>query len=302
MVVPDLLATRKGVRAGSRRAVRALMGSGSVESRTVNRGPAPGAATRAMTSAARLEPPIPSRTTSRAPARAPSAHDATASRCVRSSPTGSSHPRRVDATVWWAGSACHRVGSRAQSCGRKPSRWNWIRWRVRVSGNRPGETCWLETDEGMDAPCERGTAEGERVSGAGRTPPPPSAAAGATLLRLGLVDDDGTALEIFPVELVDGLLALVPVGHLHEPEAAGFPGIHVRDDPRGLDLPRLGKELLQIGFRRLEREIPDVQFHPHVVSSYPRLRGSSQPPLSRAEKRKALDRPSPLSTTLPILP
>src|SRR5213595_859635 len=88
----------------------------------------------------------------------------------------------------------------------------------------------------------------------------PAAAAGA-LARLA--DVQGPALELFAVQLLDGLLRLARRAHLDEAEAAGPSGVAVRDDGRRGDGSRLREQRLQVGTRRVERKIPHEDLLTH---------------------------------------
>src|SRR5262249_20936300 len=88
-----------------------------------------------------------------------------------------------------------------------------------------------------------------------------TAAAGSALARL--VHVQVAALEVAPVELLDGLLRLLVGGHLDEAEAAraaGAAGAHHRRCFAG---PRLREQLAQLFARGVEREISYEQPRPH---------------------------------------
>src|SRR5919197_1222866 len=80
------------------------------------------------------------------------------------------------------------------------------------------------------------------------------------------------AVQVSPVELRDGRLALFLRGHLDEAEAARAARVAVLDDAGRLDRARLREQLLQIVARSLEREVPDVKFDGHLCVYLPRLR------------------------------
>ena len=110
MVSPDLEETRKRVLAGSMEPATCNTREGTVESSTVNLRPLPAeaGATRRRTSAPRLLPPIPSRTTSRKPlSLASSAKALSRGTSPRMASVTASQPRRSEIswgegfqTVW----------------------------------------------------------------------------------------------------------------------------------------------------------------------------------------------------------
>src|SRR5438094_6084983 len=104
------------------------------------------------------------------------------------------------------------------------------------------------------------TAEAAAAPAAGPVAAPATAAAGA-LPRLA--DVQGPALELFAVQVLDGLLRLARRAHLDEAEAAGPSGVAVRDDGRRGDGSRLREQRLQVGARRVERKIPHEDLLTH---------------------------------------
>jgi hypothetical protein len=116
-VVPDLLDTRKKVRSRRAPASAERIASGSVASSTSRIGaPGPGVMQRFSTSGARLDPPMPSRSTRVKPAPRTSAEKARSSAIrARSRPGSSSQPSRLRMTAAWAGSSFQREASRAKS-------------------------------------------------------------------------------------------------------------------------------------------------------------------------------------------
>ncbi len=109
-VPPDFDATMNSVVRGSTASATRAAASGCVESRTVSLGPSTSRNTDANTSGARLDPPMPSKTTSVSPsARASSAKASMGP--MPSDPPGVSQPRRL--SISSRGGSNHKVGSRS---------------------------------------------------------------------------------------------------------------------------------------------------------------------------------------------
>src|SRR5262249_2760907 len=98
-----------------------------------------------------------------------------------------------------------------------------------------------------------------------------TAAAGALLARLGLVDRQPAALELGAVHRLDG--GLRAVGHLDEPEPAAAARLPVADHLGLGDRPVLAEQLVEVGRRGRERQVSDVQI----------LAGHGNPPRAVAE-------------------
>ena len=103
--------------------------------------------------------------------------------------------------------------------------------------------------------------------------PPPAAApplaattAAATARRLlaGLVDGQGPAAKLFPIQRVDRCVGIGLTSHLHEGKTARAARVAIGDDPHFGHLPTpLREEGFQLFFIRSVRQIPDIQPSPH---------------------------------------
>jgi hypothetical protein len=67
------------------------------------------------------------------------------------------------------------------------------------------------------------------------------------------------------VKLRDRVLRIGVAAHGHECKAAGFPRKFILDKHDLRNRPGLGKKVLEIGLRRVEREIAHVEFVTHVM-------------------------------------
>jgi hypothetical protein len=83
--------------------------------------------------------------------------------------------------------------------------------------------------------------------------------------RSGLVDLQAAALEVLAVHDRHGLLGLILVRHLDETEAPRLAAELVLDDRGGLDCPERLEGLLEVGLRRVERQIAHVDVHTRLL-------------------------------------
>src|SRR5262249_32309588 len=84
------------------------------------------------------------------------------------------------------------------------------------------------------------------ASAATATPAATSPAAATTLLGSGLVDSQGTAIDLLAVEARNGGLGLLIRAHLDEPEPLGTTGVPIHDDLRRLNRAELPEHGLEI--------------------------------------------------------
>ena len=68
----------------------------------------------------------------------------------------------------------------------------------------------------------------------------------AVLTRVGFGDGDGTTVELKAVELADGVLSSLVVGHLDKAEALATTGHAVRDDAGRCDLAVLAEQFVEL--------------------------------------------------------
>jgi hypothetical protein len=85
----------------------------------------------------------------------------------------------------------------------------------------------------------------------------PSPATPAGRFRARFVHVEGAAIQFGSVQLSDGRLRFLRVGHFYEGEAAGLAGVPVRDDIHSFNVAELGKSREQVLLRGLEAEIAD---------------------------------------------
>lgn len=72
-----------------------------------------------------------------------------------------------------------------------------------------------------------------------------AAAAATSLASLGLVDTNGSSVELGSVHLFDGLIGSAVVGKSHEAEATRTTSLTVEDDRGLFDLSELGEGLVE---------------------------------------------------------
>ena len=75
--------------------------------------------------------------------------------------------------------------------------------------------------------------------------------------RASFVHVEGAAIQFGSIQLRNGLLRVLRIGHFDESEAAGLTGVPVRDDIDLFDIAELGKSREQFFLRGLEAEIAD---------------------------------------------
>src|SRR5262249_22818535 len=83
-------------------------------------------------------------------------------------------------------------------------------------------------------------------------------AAAAVFHRLGLVDDEGAAVELAAVQSGDRFLRLVARAHLDEAEAPRLAGEFIRDHLRRPQAPVRREDFLEAAFRNRIRQTADV--------------------------------------------
>jgi hypothetical protein len=88
----------------------------------------------------------------------------------------------------------------------------------------------------------------------------------AIFTRLGLVDGEGAAIVLLPVQGRDGGLRFAVAAHLNKAEALAPAGVPVADDFRRLHGAVLREQLLQIRTCRVIAQVPDIQLAAHGVS------------------------------------
>jgi hypothetical protein len=98
-----------------------------------------------------------------------------------------------------------------------------------------------------------------------------SASASATsevsfLHRPCFVDGEVTSTNVFAIELRDCFIRSGVVGHLHKTETFRASGIAICDDLNRFNLTNLTEQVSKVTFRRLKREISNVDFFCHPCS------------------------------------
>ena len=86
----------------------------------------------------------------------------------------------------------------------------------------------------------------------------PAGAAGLTarFTRLGFVDREGTAFELFAVEPLNSGFGRLALGHLDKPKAFGAPRVTVGNHIDRVHNPILLKELAEVLIRCIKRKVP----------------------------------------------
>jgi hypothetical protein len=83
--------------------------------------------------------------------------------------------------------------------------------------------------------------------------------------RLGFVDREGTAFELFAIEPLDGRFGCLALGHFDKPEAFGAPGVTVGNDIDLVHSTILLKELAEVMICRTKRKVPDKNIHAKIL-------------------------------------
>jgi hypothetical protein len=83
----------------------------------------------------------------------------------------------------------------------------------------------------------------------------PSPATPTGRFRARFVHVEGAAIQLGSIQLSDGRLRLLRVGHFYKGKAAGLTGVSVRDDIDPFNVAELGKSGEQVLLRGLEAEI-----------------------------------------------
>ena len=89
----------------------------------------------------------------------------------------------------------------------------------------------------------------------------------ARFTRLGFVDREGSAVELFAVEPLDGGFGGRTVMHLDKAKAFGAPGVTVRNYIDLVHNSKLLKELAKVIIRRTKRKVPYKDIHTESSSS-----------------------------------
>src|SRR5206468_7433871 len=89
-------------------------------------------------------------------------------------------------------------------------------------------------------------------------------AAAALLARLGLVDCQGSALDVFAVQRLNGRLGLLVRLHLHEAEPLRPASVAVHDDLRGLHRAVRREHLFERAVRNLVGKVTHIQLLAHL--------------------------------------
>src|SRR5262249_30816188 len=139
-------------------------------------------------------------------------------------------------------------GRRAPEHGSEPG----PTWKAGATG--PRHRCLVPP--AVSATVAAGTAAATTIAA-----PSAGAAARALLAGLGLVDGQGPASVLRPVEGGDGLVS--PLGHLDEAEAAGAPGVPVGHDLGTGDGAILREQLAQLMGGGLKGQFADVDVLAH---------------------------------------
>jgi hypothetical protein len=90
-----------------------------------------------------------------------------------------------------------------------------------------------------------------------------AAAATSAFTWAGLVDDQGTAIDVAAIDRGDRLLRFIFACHLNETEATGLARIAVGDDLCAGDVAGFREEVIKLLVRRLIAQITDVKFGCH---------------------------------------
>jgi len=89
----------------------------------------------------------------------------------------------------------------------------------------------------------------------------------ARFTRLGFVDREGTAFELFAVEPLDGGFGRYAVGHFDKPEAFGAPGVTVGNHIDLVHSTILLKELAEVMICCTKRKVAYKDIHVQSSSS-----------------------------------
>jgi hypothetical protein len=85
--------------------------------------------------------------------------------------------------------------------------------------------------------------------------------------RLGFVDREGTAFELFAVEPLDGGFGRRTVGHLDKSKTFGAARVTVGNDIDLVHSTILLKELAEAMIRRTKRKVPDKDIHAKILNN-----------------------------------
>jgi hypothetical protein len=85
----------------------------------------------------------------------------------------------------------------------------------------------------------------------------PSPATPTARFRARFVYIEGAAIQLGSIQLSDGLLRVLRVGHFDECKTSGLAGVPVRNDIDSFNVAELGKSREQVLLRGLEAEIAD---------------------------------------------
>ena len=127
--------------------------------------------------------------------------------------------------------------------------------------------------QGRDVQTATATLRGSRLSRTAMQALQPSGlptgAVGLTtrFTRLGLIDREGTAVELFAVEPLDGGFGGRTVGHFHEAKAFGAPGVTVSNNIDRVYHTMGLEELAKAIIRRTKRKVAYKDIHVQSSSS-----------------------------------
>ena len=82
--------------------------------------------------------------------------------------------------------------------------------------------------------------------------------------RPSFIDSQGPAIEVLAVELRNSVIAALL--HLHKAKTFGAAGVAIGDDTNRFNRTRLPEQVLEFSFRRLKRQIANIEFLFHVIT------------------------------------
>ena len=87
----------------------------------------------------------------------------------------------------------------------------------------------------------------------------------ARFTRLGFVDREGTAFELFAVEPLNGGFGSLALGHLDKPKAFGASGVPIGNHIDFVHNAIRLEELTEVMIRRTKRKVPYKDIHAKVL-------------------------------------
>jgi len=136
------------------------------------------------------------------------------------------------------------------------------------------------------------TATAAAISTASATTVPAAAATTTWFAFAGFVDDEGSAVDIEPVQGIDHGAGVLVGGHFDETEAAGTARFTVGNHTGAGDATMFCKEVFQIGAGIRVGEVPHVEFLGHSTISL----------LARETKKRKSDPGKATTLTLGVAP